>query len=47
MTLGEIFDLDALARDCEEDGAWEFFFSAPALKVSNGVGSPISPLAIK
>jgi kynurenine formamidase len=47
MTLGEIFDLDALAADCEADGVWEFFFTAPPLKVQHGVGSPITPLAIK
>jgi kynurenine formamidase len=47
MTLGEIFDLDALAADCESDGVWEFFFTSPPLKVQNAVGSPITPLAIK
>ncbi|MCU1456989.1 MAG: cyclase family protein [Actinomycetia bacterium] len=47
MTLGEIFDLEELAADCEADGVWEFFFSAPVLKVTNGVGSPINPLALK
>jgi kynurenine formamidase len=47
MTLGEIFDLDALAADCTADGLWEFFFTAPPLKVVNGVGTPITPLAIK
>ena len=47
MTLGEIFNLDALAADCEEDGVWEFFFTSPPLNVQNGVGSPITPLAIK
>nr|WP_047165649.1 cyclase family protein [Sphingomonas sp. Y57] len=47
MTLGEIFDLEALAEDCERDGVWEFFFSAPPLKVVGGVGSPITPLAVK
>ncbi|HEY1706639.1 MAG TPA: cyclase family protein [Rhizomicrobium sp.] len=47
MTLGEIFVLDALAADCAADGVWEFFFAAPPLKVVGGVGSPITPLAIK
>ena len=47
MTLGEIFDLEELAADCEADGVWEFFFSGPPLKVPRGVGSPINPLAIK
>jgi len=47
LTLGEMFDLDALAADCADDGVYEFFFTAPPLKVSGGVGSPLNPLAIK
>jgi kynurenine formamidase len=47
MTLGEIFDLEALTEDCQADGVWEFFFTAPPLKVIGGVGTPITPLAIK
>jgi kynurenine formamidase len=46
MTLGELFDLEALASDCEAHGTWEFFFAAPPLKLTNGVGSPINPIAI-
>lgn len=47
MTLGEIFQLEDLAADCAGDGVWDFFFVAPPLKVVGGVGSPITPLAIK
>jgi kynurenine formamidase len=47
MTLGEVFDLEALAEDCVADGVWEFLFSAPPLKVTGGVGTPITPLAMK
>jgi kynurenine formamidase len=47
MTLGEIFDLEALTEDCASDGVWEFMFTAPPLKVIGGVGTPITPLAIK
>jgi kynurenine formamidase len=47
LTLGEMFDFDALADDCEADGVWEFFFSATGLKVTGGVGSPLGPVAIK
>ena len=47
MTLGEIFDLEELAADCEADGVSEFFFTAPVLKVTRAVGSPINPLAFK
>jgi kynurenine formamidase len=47
LTLGEMFVLDALAEDCASDGAWEFLFSAPPLKITGAVGSPLNPLAIK
>lgn len=47
VPLGEIFDLEELAEDCASDGVYEFFFSAPPLKITGGVGSPINPLAIK
>lgn len=47
LTLGEMFDLEELAADCAADGVYEMFFSAPPLRVSGGVGSPINPLAVK
>ena len=47
MTLGEMFDLEALAEDCAADGVYEFLLCAPALKVANGVGTPLNPLAVK
>jgi len=47
LTLGEMFDLEALAADSAVDGVWECFFAAAPLPVAGGVGSPINPLAIK
>jgi len=47
LTLGEMFDLETLAADCAQDGVWEFLFTAPPLKVTGGVGSPLNPLAVK
>ena len=47
MMLGEILDLEGLAEDCASDGVWEFFLAAPPLRVVGGVGSPVSPLAMK
>lgn len=47
MTLGEIFDLEKLSADCATDNVWEFLFAAPPLKVIGGVGTPITPLAMK
>ena len=47
LTLGEMFNLEALADDCEADGVWECLFCAPGLKVTGSVGSPITPMALK
>lgn len=47
LTLGEMFNFEGLAVDCEEDGVWDCMLVAPPLKVTGGVGSPISPLAYK
>ena len=47
MTLGEMLDFEELADDCAGDGVYEFFFTAPPIKFSRAVGSPINPLAIK
>ena len=47
LTLGEIFDLEALADDCAADGVYTFLFSAPPLPITRAVGSPINPVAIK
>jgi kynurenine formamidase len=47
MMFGEMFDLEALAADCAQDGQWDFFFSAPPLRVPGAVGSPVSPIAVK
>jgi kynurenine formamidase len=47
MPLGEMFNLEALAADCAEDGRYVFMLSAPPLEVTNGFGSPVNPLALK
>ena len=47
LTVGEIFDLAELAKDCEADERYEFLFVAPALPITGAVGSPVNPLAIK
>ena len=43
----QIFDFEELAKDCAADGVYEFMFVAPPLRIVGGVGSPLSPLAIK
>src|SRR5215510_5465038 len=47
LTLGEIFYLEELAADCAADGRYEFLLVAPPLPVTNAVGTPINPYAIK
>jgi kynurenine formamidase len=47
MPLGEIWDLEALAADCAQDGRWRFFLTAPVLRVAGAVGSPVTPIALK
>lgn len=47
ISMGEIFVMGELADDCADDGVWEFFFCAPPLPVTGGVGSPLNPIAIK
>jgi kynurenine formamidase len=47
LTVGEIFHLNELAKDCAQDGVYEFLFVAPALPITGAVGSPVNPLAIK
>lgn len=47
ITLGEMFDLDALAADCAADGVAEMLFVAPPLPIVGAVNSPLNPLAVK
>ena len=47
VALGEIWNFEELAKDCDADGVYEFMLIAPPLRIVGGVGSPLSPLAIK
>ena len=47
MMLGEMFELDELAAACRADGVYDFFFSGAPLRVTGGVGSPVSPIAVR
>ena len=46
LTIGELWDLDALAVVCAEQGRYEFLLSAAPLPITGAVGSPINPVAI-
>jgi kynurenine formamidase len=47
LTLGELFDLEALAQDCARDGRYAAFFTSSPLNLRGGVGSPPNAMAIK
>jgi kynurenine formamidase len=47
MMLGEIWDLEALGKDCAADQVYEFQLVATALPFTGAVGTPINPIAIK
>lgn len=46
LTVGELWDLDELADVCATQGRYEFLLSAPPLKITGAVGSPINPVAV-
>lgn len=43
---GELFDLEALARSCEELQRWTFFVTSVPLNMPGGVSSPPNIMAI-
>jgi kynurenine formamidase len=47
LPIGELWDLDALAADCAEDGVYEGLFTSAPLRVRAGVASPPNALVIK
>ncbi|TQL69422.1 putative cyclase [Nocardioides albertanoniae] len=47
LSLGELWDLDALAEDCARDGVYEFLLTAKPLNLVGGVGSPANAIAVK
>jgi kynurenine formamidase len=47
VPIGELFDLDALAQDCADDGRYEALFTSAPLNLAAGVASPPNALAVK
>ena len=47
MTQGQNWVLDPLAADCADDGQYTFLLDATPLPFTNGLGSPLNPLALK
>ncbi|KAF2828531.1 putative cyclase [Ophiobolus disseminans] len=46
MPIGELFDLEELAKECEKQQRWTFFFTSQVLNVRGGVASPPNAIAI-
>ncbi|QKJ21280.1 cyclase family protein [Microbacterium hominis] len=46
LTVGEMWNLDALAQMCSSRGQWDFLLSAAPLPITGAVGSPINPVAV-
>ncbi|MBT9607430.1 cyclase family protein [Microbacterium sp.] len=47
LFLGEMWDMDDLARACAADGVYEFLLCAAPLPFTGAVGSPVNPIAIR
>jgi kynurenine formamidase len=47
VVLTEIAWLDDLADACTADNRWSFLYAAAPLKVVNGTGAPVNPIAIR
>jgi kynurenine formamidase len=47
LLLGEMFDFDALATVCAEDGVYEMFVNASPLPFVGTAGGPPGPIAIR
>ena len=47
MTQGQNFNLEALSAACAADGNYDFFLEASPQPFTNGLGSPVNPVAIK
>ena len=47
MTQGQNWLLDPLAADCAADGVYTFLLDATPLPLTNALGSPVNPVAIK
>lgn len=47
LFIGELWDLDALAKDCATDGRYDFFLTAAPIPFTKAVGSPVNPIAVK
>jgi kynurenine formamidase len=47
INLGELFDLEALAADCQDDGTYVGLLTSAPLNFTGATGSPANALALK
>jgi len=47
LTQGQNFVLDPLAEDCAEDGRYTFLLDATPLPLTDALGTPLNPVALK
>jgi kynurenine formamidase len=47
ISIGEMFDLEALALDCAADGVYECMLVAPPLPIKGAINTPVNPQAVK
>jgi hypothetical protein len=47
MSIGELFELDALADDCAVEGTYEGFFTSAPLRLRHGVASPPNAIVVR
>jgi kynurenine formamidase len=47
MTQGQNWVLDPLAADCADDGQYTFLLDATPMPLTDGLGTPLNPLALK
>jgi kynurenine formamidase len=47
LTQGQNWVLDALAEDCAGDGRYSFLLDATPLPLTDGLGTPLNPVALK
>jgi hypothetical protein len=46
MPLGELWDLESLATECENHKRWSFFLTSAPLNTPGGIASPPNALAV-
>jgi hypothetical protein len=46
MPLGELWDLETLAAECEKEKRWTFFMTSSPINTPGGIASPPNAIAV-